>query len=150
MIDNSGISLLRCFGTHWKRDGVVWASAPKILGKLVTEASPVDFHDQVGLYILYDRHDLIYVGRSDKKTPLGARLYEHTKDHLSGQWDRFSWFGFAAVYEAGQREAVPGENSLDAIIGTIEAIIVENFRPWQNRVGAKEMSTEYIQARGGQ
>lgn len=147
MFDNSGLNLVRCYGTHWRRDMVLWASAPRILGKLPTGSTltPIDFHEQIGLYILYDRHDPIYVGRSDQQRPLGARLYEHTSDH---QWDRFSWFGFAPVSEMGQREEVRREISLDAVLDTIEAILVENFRPWQNKVGAEDRSAEYIQARG--
>ena len=151
MIEISGMSLVRCFGTLWKRDAVLWTAVPRILGKQSTSAPPIDFHDQVGVYILYDRRDLIYVGCSDKMRPLGTRLYEHTLDRLSGQWDRFSWFGFAPVSGGGQ-EAEARPNSLNAVIGTVEAVLLANFRPWQNKVGADDLSVsiEYLQAKAAQ
>lgn len=73
----------------------------------------VNFWKQTAIYALYYNDDLIYVGqvgqkRKKQKGPgrpqkkisprdLGARLFEHRSDEFSGRWNRFSWFGFAAV-----------------------------------------------------
>lgn len=89
-------SVIRCFGMYWQRDLVVWKNEPRMFGKQQAVAKPVDFGKQKGLYILYDHHTVVYVGRAIDR-PLGRRLYEHTVDRLGSRWNRFSWFGFHDV-----------------------------------------------------
>lgn len=75
----------------WRKDAVEWSSTPKLLGMQKIGATPVDFFKQLGIYLLYDGREIIYVGRTTDR-PLGRRLYEHTLDRLSVRWDRFSRF----------------------------------------------------------
>ena len=84
--------IISSFGMFWRRDAIEWMATPKILGMQQIGAQPVDFNRQVGIYLLYDGREVIYVGRATDR-PLGRRLYEHTADRLSTRWDRFSWFG---------------------------------------------------------
>jgi len=45
-------------------------------------ATPVDFNKQLGLYLLYDGREVIYIGRATER-PLGRRLFEHTLNNPS-------------------------------------------------------------------
>ena len=87
----SSESIIHAFGMYWQRDLVVWRNDPKMYGKQQALSKPVDFGKQKGIYILYDHHTVVYVGRSIDR-PLGKRLFEHTVDRLGSRWDRFSWF----------------------------------------------------------
>lgn len=126
--------LLNAFGLFWRRAEVDWApSAPKLLGVQLTGSTAVDFSGQEGVYLLYDGSRLVYVGRVSEPR-LGRRLREHTRDRLSGRWDRFSWFGIRPVGAAGVLEPVPegGLNS-DLVVSTLEALLIEALEPPQNR-----------------
>lgn len=138
-------SIIRCFGMYWDRERVVWRRDPKMLGKQQAQAKSVDFSKQRGIYILYDHHTVVYVGRSIDR-PLGLRLYEHTIDRLGGRWNRFSWFGLLDVTEDGQLREVPLANGLAAVIGTLEALLIEALEPPQNRKRGDDLAAvEYIQ-----
>ena len=108
-------------------------------------AKSVDFGKQKGIYILYDQHTVVYVGRSIDR-PLGKRLYEHTIDRLGSRWNRFSWFGLLDVTPEGALHEVPLATSLAALIGTLEALLIESLEPPQNRKRGDDFSAvEYIQ-----
>ena len=66
-------AIVSSFGMFWRREAVEWISTPKILGMQQIGATPVDFFKQVGVYLLYDGREVIYVGRATKR-PLGKRL----------------------------------------------------------------------------
>ncbi len=80
-------SVIRCLGMYWQRDLVVWKNDPRIFGKQQALSRPVDFGAQRGIYILYDHHTVVYVGRSVDR-PMGRRLFEHTIDRLSSRWNQ--------------------------------------------------------------
>lgn len=133
------------FGMFWRRDGIEWSSSPKILGMQQIGAAPVNFNKQVGIYLLYDGREVIYVGRSTDR-PLGRRLYEHTLDRFSARWDRFSWFGLLPVSDSGVLGKMPDSFQADIIIPVIEAILIEALEPRQNRKRGDDLSAvEYIQ-----
>ena len=94
--DESSESIIHSFGMYWQRDLVVWRNDLKMYGKQQALSKPVDFGKQKGIYILYDHHTVVYVGRAIDR-PLGKRLYEHTVDRLGSRWNRFSWFGLLDV-----------------------------------------------------
>jgi hypothetical protein len=111
---------------YWQRDLVVWRNDLKIFGI----SKPVDFGKQKGIYILYDHHTVVYVGRTIDR-PLGKRLYEHTVD-------RFSWFGLLDVTQDGNLRDVPCSSRCDARVEALE--------PPQNRKRGDDFSAiEYIQ-----
>ena len=138
-------SIIRSFGMYWQRDLVVWKNAPKMYGQQQASAKSVDFGAQKGIYILYDHHTVVYVGRSIDR-PLGKRLFEHTLDRLGSRWNRFSWFGLLDVTNEGGLREVPVKASLAALVATLESLLIEALEPPQNRKRGDDFSTiEYIQ-----
>jgi hypothetical protein len=138
-------SVIRCLGMYWQRDLVVWRNEPRVFGKQQASSKPVDFGGQRAIYILYDHHTVVYVGRSVDR-PLGRRLFEHTADRLGSRWNRFSWFGLLDVTDAGGLVEVPIKTTLPLLIGTLEAMLIEALEPPQNRKRGDEFSViEYIQ-----
>jgi predicted GIY-YIG superfamily endonuclease len=130
---------------YWQRDLIVWKNEPKLLGKQQVSSKPVDFSKQRGVYILYDHHTVIYIGRSTDR-PLGKRLYEHTLDRLSGRWNRFSWFGLLDVTSEGNLIENAVSSSQAIVISTLESILIETLEPPQNRRRGDDLSAiEYIQ-----
>ncbi len=107
-------------------------------------AAPVDFGKQKGIYILYDHHTVVYIGRSIDR-PLGRRLYEHTIDRLGSRWNRFSSLGLLDVTSEGSLRELPLAASLASMIGTLEALLIESLEPPQNRKRGDDFSAvEYI------
>lgn len=145
-IDSEGSeSIIRSFGMYWQRDLVVWKNDPKMFGKQQALVKAVDFGRQKGIYILYDHHTVVYVGRAIDR-PLGKRLYEHTIDRLGSRWNRFSWFGLLDVTNEGSLREVPVKATLAVLIATIEALLIEALEPPQNRKRGDDFSAiEYIQ-----
>lgn len=108
-------------------------------------AKPVDFSKQLGIYLLYDAREVIYVGRSTER-PLGRRLYEHTADRLSTRWDRFSWFGLLPISEEGNIGALPSTFESVKLIPALEAVLIEALEPRQNRKRGDDLtSVEFLQ-----
>jgi hypothetical protein len=143
--DVSSDSIIQSFGMYWQRDLVVWRNDLKMYGKQQALSKPVDFGKQKGIYILYDHHTLVYVGRAIDR-PLGKRLYEHTVDRLGSRWNRFSWFGLLDVTQEGKLREIPFNSTLAALVATLEALLIEALEPPQNRKRGDDFSAiEYIQ-----
>lgn len=137
--------IITSFGMFWRKDAIEWTSAPKLLGMQQIGATPVDFNRQLGIYLLYDGREVIYVGRTTDR-PLGRRLYEHTVDRMSARWDRFSWFGLLPVTESGQLGPLPDGYSAAKLIPALEAILIEALEPRQNRKRGDDLAAvEYLQ-----
>jgi hypothetical protein len=137
--------IITSFGMFWKKDAVEWSATPKLLGMQQIGAKPVDFNKQLGIYLLYDGREIIYVGRTTDR-PLGKRLYEHTLDRLSVRWDRFSWFGLLPIDESGNIGELPSSYMSAKLIPAFEAILIEALEPRQNRKRGDDLaSVEYIQ-----
>lgn len=137
--------IVSSFGMFWRRDAVEWVATPKLLGMQQIGSTPVDFNKQLGIYLLYDGREVIYVGRSTDR-PLGRRLYEHTIDRMSARWDRFSWFGLLPVSENGALGKLPPTFDSAKLIPALEAILIEALEPRQNRKRGDDLAAaEYIQ-----
>lgn len=137
--------IISSFGMFWRKDAVEWTATPKLLGMQQIGATPVDFCRQLGIYLLYDGREVIYVGRTTDR-PLGRRLYEHTIDRMSARWDRFSWFGLLPVSDAGTLGALPAQYDAAKLIPALEAILIEALEPRQNRKRGDDLAAvEYIQ-----
>lgn len=142
--DTGGI--IKAFGMYWQRDWIEWTVKPALMGQQQEGADAVNFADQIGVYLLHDGREVVYVGRTTEKR-LGTRLSEHTRDRLNGRWDRFSWFGLLGVTDAGDlaqgQKAAKGEED---IIVTLEALLIEGLEPRQNRKrGDAFRAVEYLQ-----
>jgi HB1, ASXL, restriction endonuclease HTH domain len=143
--DEPQYGIITSFGMFWRRSDVEWVRTPKLLGVTDIGATPVDFYNQYGIYLLYDSREVIYVGRTTDR-PLGLRLYEHTTDRLATRWDRFSWFGLRPVSDAGKLEALPERYKAAELIPALEAVLVEAVEPRQNRKRGDDLATvEYRQ-----
>jgi hypothetical protein len=137
--------IVSSFGMFWRKDAVEWTATPKLLGMQQIGATPVDFCKQLGIYLLYDGREVMYVGRTTDR-PLGRRLYEHTSDRMSARWDRFSWFGLLPVSESGQLGSLPNVFDAAKLIPSLEAILIEALEPRQNRKRGDDLAAvEYIQ-----
>jgi len=143
--DDSEAGGVRAFGVYWSRDLVRWASIPKLLGQQQIGSEAVDMSDQIGVYLLYDEREAIYVGRSIDR-PIGKRLYEHTQDRLRARWNRFSWFGLYPVTEKGELVKNIAAIGSNFMIRALEAVLIESIEPRQNRKRGDDFSgIEYIQ-----
>ncbi len=137
--------IISSFGMFWRKDAVEWTATPKLLGMQQIGATPVDFCKQLGIYLLYDGREVIYVGRTSDR-PLGRRLYEHTMDRMSARWDRFSWFGLLPVSDEGQLGELPANYGAAKLIPALEAMLIEALEPRQNRKRGDDLAAvEYIQ-----
>ena len=137
--------VITSFGMFWRREAVEWNRTPKLLGMQQIGATPVDFYKQLGIYLLYDGREVIYVGRATER-PMGKRLYEHTVDRMSARWDRFSWFGLLPVSEAGEIGRLPESYSAAKLIPALEAVLIEALEPRQNRKRGDDLAAvEYLQ-----
>jgi len=137
--------IISSFGMFWRKDAVEWGATPKLLGMQQIGATPVDFNKQLGIYLLYDGREVIYVGRTTDR-PLGRRLYEHTIDRMSARWDRFSWFGLLPVSDSGSLGSLPAQYVAAKLIPALEAILIEALEPRQNRKRGDDLAAvEYIQ-----
>lgn len=137
--------IVTSFGMFWRKDAVEWTASPKLLGMQQIGATPVDFCKQLGIYLLYDGREVIYVGRTTDR-PLGRRLYEHSLDRLSARWDRFSWFGLLPVSETGTLGSLPAQYDAAKLIPALEAILIEALEPRQNRKRGDDLAAvEYLQ-----
>ena len=133
-----------CIG---RENSVNWEpTKPALWGIQNPGASPVNFAEQNGVYLLHDRDRVIYVGRATN-TDLSSRLRAHTTDRLGGRWDRFSWFGLKNVDdESGHlvEAKIPWDQPI--VIETFEALLIESLEPPLNRRrGDKFSAVEYLQ-----
>jgi hypothetical protein len=138
--------LINALGMYWSRDKVDWEKGtPKLLGRQAASDESVDFSEQRGVYLLYDRNEVIYVGRATDQG-LGTRLRQHTVDRLNGRWDRFSWFGIDAVSERGKLKGENRSFNATMLIATMEALLIESVEPSQNRKRGDDFTAiEFLQ-----
>lgn len=141
------MGLINAFGMFWSRDQVMWdPTDPALLGVQQAGSKTVNFTNQVGVYILYDGSRPIYVGRVTEPR-MGKRLRDHTRDRLTGRWNRFSWFGVRSVQENATLGPIPSaELAVADLIATMEALLIEGLEPPQNRKqGDGFKAVEFIQ-----
>jgi hypothetical protein len=139
--------IINAFGIYWNKNQVHWKNSPDLLGIQQVGATEVNFKDQIGIYLLHDGRETIYVGQAIEQS-LGQRLRNHTIDRLSGRWDRFSWFGFFPVKEDGElfKELKYDKISIQNLGDVLEAILIESIEPRQNRKqGNLFFGLEYLQ-----
>lgn len=139
------IPVVKAVGMYWNITRVDWKTNPRLWGQQQQGSKLVDFGGQCGIYILYDRDRVIYVGRAIDQ-PLGQRLSQHMKDRLNGRWDRFSWFGLRRVTEDGELGPSEFTASREQIISLMEVILIEALEPPLNRKRGDDFSErEFLQ-----
>ena len=114
--------------------GLQWSLKKDMTG-VGTANIPVDFSRQLGVYILYQRRKIVYVGRSSigEKAGIAGRLVDHIRSKESS-WMTYSWFGFLPVDQNGQlvRENTISSNCSEAICD-VEALLIRLLNPALNR-----------------
>lgn len=78
-----------------------------------------------GIYALYDRGQLYYVGLASN---LRARLKRHQRDHHEGRWDRFS------VYLVAD----------GSLMKDLESLVIRITRPGGNKKGGRLIGSENL------
>ncbi len=139
--------IIKNFGMFWKRDNIDWKTC-NLYGCQNGSSSNINFKEQVGIYLLYDAREVIYVGQAVKQ-PISKRLADHCKDRLNGRWERFSWFGFYGVAEDGKLIMNDFHNtnfSIENVANALEAILIEGLEPRQNRKAGNDFGYEFLQA----
>lgn len=141
--------LVTSYGLFWRAAEIEWSPGKgnknefRLLGRIGKNRPGLriaDFRRQQGIYILFDEYGPAYVGLA-KGDRLGARLREHHADHLSGKWDRFSWFGFNPVGATPDKEGVLSLNEprrdvtddTQTTIGDLEALLIAVMGPKLNQ-----------------
>jgi hypothetical protein len=141
--------LVTSYGLFWRAAEIEWSPGKgnknefRLLGRTGKNRPGLriaDFRRQQGIYILFDEYGPAYVGLA-KGDRLGARLREHHADHLSGKWDRFSWFGFNPVGATPDKEGVLSLNvprrdvtdDTQTTIGDLEALLIAAMGPKLNQ-----------------
>jgi hypothetical protein len=130
---------------YWQRDLVIWKNNPNLYGREHCASVSINFSGQRGIYILYDHHTPIYVGRSTDQN-ISQRLSQHTLGRLAGRWNRFSWFGILAANNDGTLKEVSPVINEASVISALEALLIEALEPPQNRrQGDGFKGLEYVQ-----
>lgn len=140
-------TVIKNYGLMWRRDAVHWGRpGQRTRGVLEGRRSGeiVDFHDQIGVYVLYDESRRpIYVGQAGQgNARLYNRLNSHRKNHLAHRWQYFSWFGLLSVNKNGSlsgRDAPSKRVSgtLRSTLNEIEGVLIAATEPVFNKQGAK-------------
>ena len=130
---------VKAYGLYWDRNIVDWnPTRGQLWGQQDENASPVNFADQDGLYLLHSWNEIVYVGQtfsSKGDAGLYGRLRYHHTDRdkrKSDRWDTFSWFGFRPVDDNGELLAAPSQGNLASVIDVIEAMFIEALMPRLN------------------
>ena len=150
--------LIHNYGLFWRRNDVFWGR-PRVTGHLKgvpakeTSATPVDFREQAGVYVLYDdSFRLIYIGQAGAgNARLFNRLKNHKKDALADRWTRFSWFGIRWVRDGGKLSKGAAQFTIKYkdLLNHIEAILISSTEPPHNRQAGRfgEKVEQYLQHR---
>ncbi len=141
-INSNKMPIIKNIGYLWHRKYVNWQSGRDLIGN--PDGFPgtsVNFADQAGIYVLYDRNlQPIYIGQAGKGNSKGLydRLKDHTEDYLFCAWERFSWYGFYSrkVLEdvrTGKLDAFNAEYEIETnaeeLVNVMESILIRICRP---------------------
>lgn len=154
------MAVIKNYGLRWVRDRVDWGSPGRkgcLAGVLKSQlsADPVDFRDQIGIYVLYETGFIpVYIGQAGfGKATLFERLKSHRKDHLRDRWTHFSWFGFRGVNSDGSLRANQDADAKTSFrykdaLDEFEGLLIQVLEPRLNRQGPAWQKTadEYLQA----
>ena len=75
--------IINAFGIYWNRNLVNWKSQPDLFGIQQIGATEVNFKGQIGIYLLHDSRETVYIGQAIEQ-PLGKRLKDPRQTDLRG------------------------------------------------------------------
>ena len=137
--------LIQAYGLLWKADDVFWGAGSH-RGAIYgvpwrrRSADPIDFRDQIGIYVLYSGTQIVYVGQAGSgRAKLIKRLKKHRRDGLAGRWDSFSWFGLRRALKKGRLSKISqrARPSLATTLNQTEAILIAATEPLLNKQGGR-------------
>lgn len=139
-INSKSSPIVKNIGYMWRRKYVNWQSGRDLIGKPDGfQGESINFADQSGIYVLYDRNlQPIYLGQAGKGESKGLydRLRDHTEDDLFCAWERFSWFGFYSkeVLKAGAFEKEYEINTdINELMNVVESMLIRVSKPAFNK-----------------
>ena len=137
---------IRNYGLLWEKKYIHygWQGKSGHLNGSSRGFKPVDFREQSGVYVLYDK-DMrpVYIGQAGKGTAnLFNRLKQHEKDHLWNRWAYFSWFGLCKAKRNGTlSHSDNSERKISGNIGEalddIEGVLIQVVEPLLNKQGPR-------------
>jgi hypothetical protein len=156
----------------WKTETLLgcpdgWIGRGKIAADQDRAEFQMNFWGQKGVYILYESNlTPVYVGQAGLERAnspdggggsLGARLSRHYYGGYRNGWSLFSWFGFLETKQLKLREAgqaarmnpswkfgAGASPSLNEILASFEAVLIEGFTPRLNSRGGDLGSAWYV------
>jgi hypothetical protein len=153
------MSIIQNFGFMWDRSEVDWGRRgpggnARFVGVQVGNTKRVvDFQQQMGIYVLYDRFEQpVQIGQAKV---IFDRLRQHRADHLRNRWAYFTWFGFYRVsvttdklLAKEQASELNKVTTLGEALHEIEAVLIQVMEPRLNRRGPNWKDTEeYLQVK---
>lgn len=149
------MSIVKNYGFLWERRFIYRGvgGAPGHLQGKRSGGNVVDFRDQIGIYVLYDRNQsIVYVGKAgDGNSNLLKRLVQHMDDDLWNRWEFFSWVGFRSVTQQNKLNEKHNANTsvkltYSTALRHIEAVLIKMIEPKLNKhAGAFGGAVEYDQ-----
>lgn len=147
--------LIKNFGHLWERRYINYGHgrARGHLRGYKVQNKPLDFREQIGVYVLYDKDFIpVYVGQAGNgNATLFTRLKQHETDHLWNRWESFSWFGFRGVTSNGTLSKHDRIDNIfkspgSSLLNEFEAVLITALEPKLNKQGAKwKHIAEYFQ-----
>jgi hypothetical protein len=142
---------IKSYGNLWERKYIHFGSQGKpgsMLGHN-SRVDDVDFRDQIGIYILYDKNmKMVYVGQAGNgKANIFSRIKQHTDDHLWNRWEYCSWYGFKSVNKdstLSQKDHVEKSFQISGsdLLNELEGLLITVIEPTLNKQGAKWSGVE--------
>jgi hypothetical protein len=137
--------IIQSFGHLWERRFIHFGGAGKAgsLDGQRKEKESIDFREQTGIYILYDKdRNPVYIGQAGGgKSNLFSRLKQHGNDHLWNRWEYFSWFGIKKPTKKKVADQRNEGTRLSATVGTLldelEGLLIAVVEPKLNKQGHK-------------
>lgn len=135
---------IRNYGLLWERRFIHygWQGRPGHLNGTSKGYEKVDFREQSGVYVLYDKDMMpIYIGQAGKgNANLFNRLKQHKSDHLWNRWSFFSWFGLCKENQNGTLSLIdkPGRKISGGVgdaLDDIEGVLIQVVEPLLNKQG---------------
>ena len=77
-------------GYRWKRSKVNWSSS-KLRGVDPSTKKTRNYADETGIFALFDRGELVYIGVASSNSSLYRELKMCVTNALSTHWDEFTW-----------------------------------------------------------
>ena len=138
IVNDTRIVGISAYGLYWEREKVRWnGTATRLLGRQTPGAKSVDFAEQLGVYVLHNNQQNVYVGRTTRDSLQSRLVYHnnpsnHSSNQLSFRWKQFSWFGFRDVDDnddTPKLKPMPSRIDAERFLAIMETVLIEALAP---------------------